>query len=135
MAKRILGRALIEHLYTYAQRLPLGMTRTMSKAQAPLARRRVPGITFGFPRAVLLEKKDVDLLVCSGHRACGVRPVVQEQAEALLPCPRWRVRAARRLLAEKRSIREGLLDLRTNGESSAGAEPLGGDHEVGGGPP
>lgn len=107
VAKGIITRELLERLYLHAQRLPVGVSRSKE------FRRTRSGITYGFPSAVVLRRKDVDELICSAHQACGVRPTQEEQCDQILPCPAWRVKAAKKLLLCSRTLREGILDRRT----------------------
>mmetsp|Transcript_26373 Transcript_26373/g.43023 ORF Transcript_26373/g.43023 Transcript_26373/m.43023 type:complete len:399 (+) Transcript_26373:2-1198(+) len=116
VAKRIITRELLERLYLHAQRLPVGVSRSKE------LRRTRSGITYGFPSAVVLRRKDVDDLICSAHQACGVRPAQEEQCDQILPCPAWRVKAAKKLLTCGRTLREGILDRRTAFANVAGGD-------------
>lgn len=64
--------------------------------------------------------KDVDELICSAHQACGVRPTQEEQCDQILPCPAWRVKAAKKLLMSTRTLRESILDRRTAANVAGG---------------
>lgn len=114
VAKAIITRELLERLYLHAQRLPVGVNRSKELRRTP------SGITYGFPSAVVLRRKDVDELICSAHQACGVRPTQEEQCDQILPCPAWRVKAAKKLLMSTRTLREGILDRRTAANVAGG---------------
>ncbi|CAK9023403.1 unnamed protein product [Durusdinium trenchii] len=119
VAKSIIRRELLERLYNHAQRLPVGVSwqkAPFSKSSTRAASRGRGLVSFGFPRAVLLTRRDLQELIFAAHRACGVCPTLEDRCDALLPCPAWRVKSLKKLLGPGRTLREGILDLRTASE-------------------